>query len=412
MNKAPGALQPYGLSAFGFLILYQASVVGSVQTIPVLTPWIAQSLPALQGMIGFFVSWVILAALLCSGFVAVALHRAEAVRAGFVSIVVMAGGLAAITFSESFLSFVFAGFCIGLSYAVVNPVGSQIVAGLGKDGRNNVLFSIKQSSVSIGAGGAGLLLPPAADWLGWHWAIGFMVVVTTVIAWFGWLARPRDVTIKFNRARISLRDLIPFSAVVAFVKHPEGKRLAFASMTLSLTQYGTMAVYVVWLWGSLHVEAEVAGQMFFVAMMGGIAGRLFWGYLADLSQPARILKLQMTTGAVGALAMAFMPSTIEHVWLWIFSAVLGFVPMSWSGILLSEVTRAGKSASDARQGIITMTSGVVVLFYMGGLTGPAIMSAVYLLTESFRLGFAIFAVLFVVSLLLYSRRYETLHVAT
>lgn len=404
MSDRPAALQSYGLSAFGFLILYQATVVGSVQTIPVLTPWIAQSLPSLQGLIGLFVSWVILAALLCSGFVAAMLRHFEAVRAGLMSAVVMALGLVTITFSESFISFVAAGFCIGLAYAVVNPVGSQIVAGLGQDGRNNVLFSIKQSSVSIGAGSVGLLLPWAAQWLGWHLAIGFMVLVSTVVVGIGWVVRPRSVTVTFERPRVGLRDLIPLSAVVAFIRHPEGKRLAFASMTFALTQYGTMAVYVVWLWGSLQIDPETAGQLFFVAMAGGICGRLFWGYWADLRKPAQVLKLQMGAGVVCALVMAALPQGTPMIWLWVFSALLGFIPMSWSGILLSEVTRAGKVADDPRKGIIAMTSGVVVLFYMGGLTGPAILSAVYLLTGSFRLGFVIFSILFAISLWLYCRR--------
>lgn len=401
MSNTPAPLQQYGFGAFGFLMGYQAAVVGSVQTIPVLTPWIAQSLPALQGLIGFFVSWVILSALMCAGAVAAILRQSEAVRAGAISLAVMAFGLSLITFSETFVSFAVAGLCIGVGYAVVNPVGSQIVAGLGQQSRNNVLFSIKQSSVSIGAGGVGLLLPWVADWAGWHAAVGCMVLVSITLVAIGWQVKPALHASLAGRPRLSLRDLIPISAIKPFVAHPEGKPLAFASMTLSLTQYGTMAIYVVWLWGSLDVAPETAGQMFFVAMAGAILGRLVWGYLADLSRPAVILQMQMLTGAMSALIMAWLPSDIWHGWLWLFSAFLGFVPMSWSGILLSEVTRAGMQTKDPRAGIIAMTSGVVVLFYLGGLTGPALLSLVYLTFGSYSPGFVLFAGLFLTSWILY-----------
>ncbi|MDB4022080.1 hypothetical protein N8348_02590 [Litorivicinus sp.] len=162
-----------------------------------------------------------------------------------------------------------------------------------------------------------------------------------------------------------------------------------------------MEVYVVWASGSLKLDAGMAGLLFFVVMMAGIFGRVFWGYVADFVNPSRVLVLQLASASLCSLFMTIAPIGVDIVLLFGFSGILGFVAMSWSGILLSEVARVGSSMGDPRQGIIDMTSGVQVLFYIGGLIGPSLLSIVYLSTGSFSLGYIISSMLFVISIWFY-----------
>ena len=392
----------YKLGAFGFLILYQAVLIGSIQTVPILTPWISEELPALEGLIGLFVSWVVLSALLCSGLIIVMLRRVEAVRGALISLMTVILGLAVLIISEGIFGFLIAGFLLGLSYSALNPIGSQIVSSMGEPRRSNFLFSIKQSSVSIGAGTAGLLLPPLAALTSWHISLGSIIVLALLVIAFGILMRPSVTPVsRVTNYPLRLADLLPLSGFLLFVRNPEGKRLAFASMTFALAQYGIMAVYVVWASGSLKLDAGMAGLLFFVVMMAGIFGRVFWGYVADFVNPSRVLVLQLASASLCSLFMAIAPTGVDIVLLFGFSGILGFVAMSWSGILLSEVARVGSSMGDPRQGIIDMTSGVQVLFYIGGLIGPSLLSIVYLNTGSFSLGYIIISMLFVISIWFY-----------
>lgn len=332
----------------------------------------------------------------------VLLKRIGAITGAILSLWLLAIGITGLIFIKEITLFLLAGFFIGLAYSLVTPVGSQIISDLGDTRRSNFLFSIKQSSVSIGAGGAGLALPFLSNHFGWHLALTsilFLVVAMLLTGYSIKSGEPKSINVR--NEHFSYRELLPISGLFVFLRHPLGKRLALASLVFALGQYGIMAIFVVWVWDQLDLGASLATQLFLVVMSFGIFGRVFWGYIADKIGAKSVLTLQLLFSCLCCIFMGLLPKHPNLILLLLFSASLGFIAMSWSGLLLSEVTRAGNMQKNRSMGVIEMTAGVQILFYAGGLLGPSLLSSSYILTGSFQSGHFLIAALFGVSLVAY-----------
>ena len=160
---------------------------------------------------------------------------------------------------------------VGLGYGLTNPAASQVLGRLAPPMRRNLVFSVKQSGVPLGAALAGLALPALALALGWRAAAGMVAVALALAAAGLGVFRPawdagRDPAAPLRagagggmallRARPGLAGLAATAAL-------------FSAVQLSLGAYAVTMLVEEFGWGAVGAGAAAGA-----AQISGAAGRL------------------------------------------------------------------------------------------------------------------------------------------
>ncbi|WP_340107638.1 MFS transporter [Pikeienuella sp. HZG-20] len=372
----------------GFVLAYQSAIVGMGQTAPVLAPLAAGEIGVDAANVGYFTAIVFGVALFSSNGVSGLMARLGSFKGSALSLVTAALGVACVALAESVWGVVFGAVLIGVAYGPVNPLGSRILMRIAPARRRNLLFSIKQSSVSIGGAAAGAVLPAIALGFGWRAAVaatGLFAVTVAVLAFPTRSALGDDA-----EPSASIRFVGPLRIAAAVIAQPELRSVAAAAFSFSMMQFGFMSIYVTLLWSWLDLAPAMAAAMLSISLVASIAGRIFWGWRADGGNPPLILLGLAWCGAASLMLMLLMSPEWPLLATALFSAVLGFGAMSWSGVLLSEVARIGV-ARDSATGTLKATSATMVFAYLGGLLGPAMLSLSAAVFGGYGAGVAIIA---------------------
>ena len=367
----PGVGRLTPVWGIGFVLAYQSAIVAMGQTAPVLAPIAAREIGVDAANVGYFTAIVFGVALFSSNGVAGLMARLGSFVGSAASLLTAALGVASVALAESVWGVVIGAVLIGVGYGPVNPLGSRMLMRIAPVRRRNLIFSIKQSSVSIGGAVAGAVLPAIALGFGWRAAVAATGLFALAIAILAFPARSRlgDDAV----AGASIRFVGPLKMAVAVIAQPELRSVAAAAFSFSMMQFALMSIYVTLLWGWLDLAPATAAAMLSVSLVASIAGRIFWGGQADRGTPPLILLGLAWSGAASLMLMLLMSPEWSLLAATLFSVALGFGAMSWSGVLLSEVARIGV-AEDSTTGTLKATSATMVFAYLGGLLGPATLS--------------------------------------
>jgi len=357
----------------------------------VLAPEIAQAFAIAPKWIGVFVGLVyagaMFASLACGGFI----ERFGAIRISQFGVLLSAAGtlMIALAPSHALTVLIVAALLIGVGYGPITPASSHVLIRTAEPHRLALTFSIKQTGVPAGAALAGAVLPALAFVVGWR--------VTLLTATFAGLvvaavAEPTHAMLDTD-ADAKRRSGRAFSAATLF----QPLRIVWRSRTLSElavisfiyagTQVCLTSFIVVYLTESLEWSLVGAGLALTAATLGGVAGRIGWGFVADrLAPPRRVLGvIGVVAGACGVVITTATPawSTVAVV---IVALIFGATAIGWNGVQLAEVARhAPKGAA----GAVTGASGFIT--FSGVVAGPPIFALLAAATGSYRVGFGVFA---------------------
>jgi MFS family permease len=144
---------------------------------------------------------------------------------------------------------------------------------------------------------------------------------------------------------------------------------------------------VVHLTESLRFSLVAAGLALTSATLGGVAGRIGWGYVADRWLAPRVVlaTIGFLAGVCGAL-MAIATAAWSPLSIAVLAALFGATAIGWNGVQLSEVARL---APPGRAGKVTGATGFVT--FAGVVIGPPSFALLSSATGSYRIGFAAFA---------------------
>jgi predicted MFS family arabinose efflux permease len=148
-------------------------------------------------------------------------------------------------------------------------------------------FSIKQTGVPVGAALAGALLPALAVSLGWHTAFLSVAGVGVAIAVVAQLARPSLDAHRIPGRTLSIAAV--FAPLHQVLRTPALRELAVSGFAYAALQVCLMSFLVIYLTESLDYSLVAAGFALTAANLGGIAGRILWGAVADLFIAPRTL---------------------------------------------------------------------------------------------------------------------------
>jgi MFS family permease len=162
--------------------------------------------------------------------------------------------------------------------------------------------------------------------------------------------------------------------------------LSMVGFVYAAMQMCLMSFLVVYLSETLRYPLIAAGLALTTANVGGIAGRVAWGAVADRwIAPRRLLALIGMASAALAFATASFGATWPVSGTLAVAGLFGATAIGWNGVQLSQVAR---HAPAGQAGAITGASGFVT--FAGVVSGPPLFALLAAVTDSYRVGFVVF----------------------
>jgi MFS family permease len=351
----------------------------------VLAPAIAATFAVESGWIGVFVGLVyaggMCGSLASGGFI----ERYGAIRTSQGCVLLCAAGTALIAAAPAGAPWLLAlaALVIGLGYGPITPASSQLLARTAPPGRMAITFSIKQTGVPAGAALAGALLPTLASDSSWRGALSWLALAAVPVLLSAQPIRAR-LDAERRRRRLSLRSAV---APLRYLRTPALRQLALTSLAYSATQVSLTSFLVVYLTETLRYPLVAAGLVLAAATIGGVAGRIGWGVVADRwLAPRTALAIVGLAAAVLSLVLAVAHAGWGAATVVILCMALGATAIGWNGVQLAEVARL---APPGLAGPVTGAVGFVT--FSGVVIGPPLFAAIASATGSYRVSFAVMA---------------------
>ncbi len=385
-GSAPVSVVPgsplYGMLAIATTI--QVVATATVLALTAITPLVASDLGVGRNWIGYQVSLVYFGGIFASLTAGTFVRRYGPVTIEHVVLVTFAIGFLGLA-GGGIATIVLGSLAIGIGYGLNNPASSHILNAVTPPDKRNLVYSVKQAGVPLGAVVASIVFPPLAETIGWRYAF------------FAAAALPLSLAVLFHFR----------SHTMAFERDPKApflsgllleQRLVGASLELrTLAQLGFLyagvqlslsAFAVTMLVQDGHWPLIAAGSVAAIMQIGGTAGRIFWGYVADrLNAGFAVLAFLGLTSGVLSLMCIYLADLHWLVQVAIMLG-LGFCASGWNGVHLAEAARA------APPGFVgPVTGGVLVYIFIGVVVWPAFFAAIFGLVGSYAPTFGLFALL-------------------
>lgn len=261
-----------------------------------------------------------------------------------------------------------AGISNGISQPAVNLLLARGIAAR----RQGLAFGVKQGAVPAASLLGGMAVPVLGLTVGWQWAFGLAVALPASLV----LLAP-DVGAPAKRdpgSKLRTGDA-PARALAALA-------MAAGLGTAAASMLGTFLVTAAVARG---VAESPAGVLLAAGSAFGVAGRVFFGWRADLGDTRYLVPVGrlMLAGAVGFAFLAVAPSL---PWMVLGTALAFGAGWGWNGVLTFAVVRTNPRAPAYATGVTQ--AGL----YLGGMSGPVLFA---LVSErwSFAAGWAVGSVL-------------------
>ncbi len=358
----------------------QALVSVAALTLPVLAPAVAPALGVSPALVGVYIAILYVGATLSTLGGGSVVVRYGAIRVSQAGMVLATAGLVLCT--VTWLPAVAAGaFLIGLGYGPMTPASSHLLARTTPPERMSLVFSVKQTGVPLGGVIAGAVAPGLALWLGWQAALWAVAVANLALTF---AAQPLRAELDADRnpaAPLALSNLARTLGLV--IRHPVLRLLAACSFVFSLTQNSLSGYLVTYLEDAMAYGLVAAGVALSLAQLGGVIGRITWGWIADRWMGAQrmlagLALLMSASAAATAMLQPWMPAALVTLVLVVFGASA----VGWNGVYLAEVARQAPPGQAS-----LATGGTLAFTFFGVVVGPPIFGAVSAWTGTYRTGF-------------------------
>lgn len=361
-------------------LVIQAMVAMALLTLPVIAPVVAQTLQVSPALVGLYVSVTYAGAMVATLMGGATVTRMGAIRVSQWGLVLCAVGL--VLCAVPWLpAMVLGAVLIGLGYGPITPASSHLLARTTPKAQMSLVFSIKQTGVPLGSMLAGAVVPPLALLIDWQ--LSMLVVAALCLVCAGVSQSLRADLDSDRQADLHIRWGSLIDPVRMVLAHRALLTMASCSFMFSMVQLSLTTYLVTFLHDDLSYGLVAAGLALSVTQLGGIGGRVAWGYVADRWLGARrMLLLLASMMALSALASAFLTTDTPHGVVIAILVGFGASAIGWNGVYLAEVARR------APPGMASMATGGTLAFtFLGVVLGPPMFGALSGLFGTYRAGF-------------------------
>lgn len=340
-------------------------VIGTANTlaIPVLTP----TIPGATSLgIGWYMTLLYLGAMFGAVWAGNLIQRHGAMRASQAALVLQLAGVGLALGGNEWQRLVGA-VLVGLGYGPLTPASSQVLSRFTPPGHVGLVFSIKQTGVPMAGLLAGLFLVPLASAAGWRAAIGLMLVVSVLgMVSAEWLRRrsgPRATTRDGRETREPW-----YAQLWQITRIPELRAAAALSFCFSFVQLSLSGYLLLYLHEEVGFGLVEAGLVFGAAQGAGVAGRLLWGRLGDVTgAPSTVLLVIALIMAGASILVGLATPSWPVAAIVLLSLVFGGTAIGWNGLFLAEVARLSPPGS-----VASFTGAILFYTYTGVVVGPTL----------------------------------------
>ncbi|MEQ1776242.1 MAG: MFS transporter, partial [Burkholderiales bacterium] len=366
------------------LLLGQALGTTATSILPAVAPKVVESYGIPSSLIGYQVSLISLAMLFSLVFGGNLSLRWGGCRVSQVGLLLcIVGCIVAMLPHPGFM--LLSAVPMGLGYGLVSPAASQVMIRFTPPARRNLIFSVKQTGVPLGGVAAAGIAPAIAVWVGWQWALAVNAVALAILLLLMEHGRAhwdndRDRHVRWRAD--------PFGGLVMVWRDRALRLLGLAGGAFVIMQLALLTFTVIFFVEEMKLGLVQAGFILMASQVGGVAGRLFWGWVADRLRDCfkalALLAAVMTTTTLLCLA-------ITPAWPVMASCVLFFVlgttASGWNGAFLAEIARLAPQPS-----VSAATGGALFLVNIGKFLGPIAFTLAHQLTGSYASAFALMAI--------------------
>ena len=383
---ASGSTTPSGVFAVvvATMVAQIASIMG-VAVFPVIAPRLAAEMGVAPALIGYQVSLTYGAAMIAAPFMSTSIARWGGCRATQVGLGFSALGLA-LALTSNLWALVATSVLFGVALSVLVPASAHLLFRFCPPDRRNLVFSLKQTGVPLGWMLMALAAPAITVAFGWRWALVLVLAVTlsTLVS----LQRVRAKWDDDRNPRAAARQR-RFEGLALTWRYPGLRRLAMASFFLSFVQLCLGAFTVTTLVNEAAYSLVAAGIMLSLVQASGVAGRVLWGWLGDLTRdgPAILVKVSIIMTVCCVLVAFITPATPPLLTALVFM-LFGATAVGWNGVFMAEIARCSPRGS-----VSVATGGAMVWNFAGILIGPATFATVYALIGSYAWTFGLLALI-------------------
>ena len=375
----------------------QAGVSMIIFAPPVLAPEASRTIGIEASTVGVFTSLIYLFAACAAVSSARLVSWFGALRASQLCLASCAVGMALVSTGRLPLVLLAAPL-LGLGYGPVTPASAIMLLSTVPPRYRSLVFSIKQTGVPIGAGLCGVAIPAMVAAAGWQVAALALAAAAIAIA-----LACQPVQRQFDRCSAgsgTQKPASPFATLRLVAGQPRLRELAVGSFVFAGIQMCVVAYMVVFLTEAGGLSLATAGLAMSGAMIGGVIGRIWWGYVADnLLTPRRTLALISAITGFTSLGFALLSPSWPLPVVMILTFVSGLSSIAWNGVFLAEV------AHRAPPGMATAaTGGVMFCTYGGVMVWPATFYAVHAISGTYVVSFALVGTLGLAGMVMFLRR--------
>lgn len=361
-------------------LVIQAMVAMALLTLPVMAPVVGRALSVSPALVGVYVSVTYAGAMTASLLGGDTVRRLGAIRVSQWGLLLCACGLLLCTLPW-LPAMALGAVLIGLGYGPITPASSHVLARTTPPHQMSLVFSIKQTGVPVGSMLAGAIVPSLLLGIDWQ---ASLAVVALVCVFCAVLAQPlrREMDADRDTAHpVHLGSLVrPIRLVLA---HRSLSTMAACSFMFSMVQMSLTTYLVTYLNQELAFGLVAAGLALSATQMGGIGGRIAWGWLADRGLGAsRTLMLLAALMVCSALATASLSPATPRVLLLPILVVFGASAIGWNGVYLAEVARRAPAGQAS-----LATGGTLAFTFLGVVIGPPMFGLLATLFGTYRAGF-------------------------
>jgi MFS family permease len=374
--------------------LVSAAVLGPTVIAPVIAP--AMGLPG--SSVGIYIAMVYVGAICATLYSGTLISKWGPIRASQAGLLWCASGLALIATGIVGLAMI-GSVLVGFGYGPITPASSHILIRTTPQHRLSTMFSIKQTGVPLGGVMVGLMIPPQELAFGWRWAILSVSAGCLLMAAIGQFVRSEFDTGRAQHVAQSLVNGV-LGPIRLVASHPGLRVMAGCSFLFSGVQLAVTAYIPTYLNLDLSWSLLAAGLAVSAAQIAGMAGRIFWGAVADMGLGAhRTLALLTALMALGCIGTAMLTRETGDFWVFAVLIVFGACAVGWNGVYLAEVARI---APPGKAGM--STGGTLAFTFLGVVFWPPIFGQIAELTGSYRASYVAFCLPLLFCLVFFLRR--------
>ena len=361
-------------------LVIQAMVSMALLTLPVMAPVVAPDMQVSPALVGLYVSITYGGAMFASLMGGAAVNRLGAIRVSQWGLVLCAAGLL-LCAVPWFPAMGLGAVLIGLGYGPITPASSHLLTRTTPKHQMSLVFSLKQTGVPLGSLLAGAVVPSMLLALSWHQSLATVAAVCLLCAS---ISQPLRSSLDQDRQPdLQIRWGSWMTPIRLVLAHSTLSTLAICSLLLSMVQLSLTTYLVTFLHDGLAYGLVIAGLALSATQLGGMVGRIAWGYVADRWLGAqRMLLILAGLMSLGALACATLTVDTPQAGVIAILVTFGASAIGWNGVYLAEVARR------APEGMASVATGGTLAFTFSGVViGPPLFGALSTLFGTYRAGF-------------------------